>query len=92
MLFREFLSNVAEQTIDSDIFKWVVSGLLGVITSIGGFWLSDLTTRINNISHDLSERSQRVSVLEANVDGLNKRLDRIELKIDYLIQEKSKKD
>ena len=92
MLFREFLSNVAEQTIDSDIFKWVVSGLLVVITSIGGFWLSDLTTRINNISHDLSERSQRVSVLEANVDGLNKRLDRIELKIDYLIQEKSKKD
>lgn len=92
MLFREFLSNVAEQTIDSDIFKWVVSGLLGVITSIGGFWLSDLTARINNISHDLSERSQRVSVLEANVDGLNKRLDRIELKIDYLIQEKSKKD
>lgn len=92
MHIREFVSNVATQSIDSDTFKWIVSGLIGVISSIGGFWLSDLTARVNHISQDLSERSQRVSVLEANVDGLNKRLDRIELKIDYLIQEKSKKD
>jgi hypothetical protein len=91
MSLRNLLTEVANSTVDSDIFKWVVSGLLGVISSIGGFWLSDLTSRINSISQELSERSQRVSVLEANVDGLNKRLDRIELKIDYLIQEKSKR-
>lgn len=91
MSLRNLLTEVTNSTVDSDIFKWVVSGLLGVISSIGGFWLSDLTSRINSISQELSERSQRVSVLEANVDGLNKRLDRIELKIDYLIQEKSKR-
>jgi hypothetical protein len=91
MSIRAVLSNVANSTIDTDIFKWVVSGLLGVISSIGGFWLSDLTSRVNSISHELGERSQRVSVLEANVEGLNKRLDRIELKIDYLIQEKGKR-
>lgn len=92
MHIKDFIQTVAAQTIDSDTFKWIVSGLIGVISSIGGFWLSDLTARVDHITRDLSERSQRVSVLEANVDGLNKRLDRIELKIDYLIQEKSKKD
>lgn len=76
--------------IDNDTFRWIVSGLLGVITSIGTFWLSHLTTKIDAITHDMSERSQRISVLEANVDAVNKRLDRIELKIDYLIQEKKK--
>ena len=76
--------------IDNETFRWIVSGLLGIITSIGAFWLSHLTTRIDSITHDMSERSQRISVLEANVDGVSKRLDRIELKIDYLIQEKKK--
>lgn len=91
MSLRNLLTDVANSTVDSDMFKWIVSGLLGVISSIGGFWLSDLTNRVNAISQDLGERSQRVSVLEANVEGLNKRLDRIELKIDYLIQEKVKR-
>lgn len=76
--------------IDHETFRWIVSGLLGIITSIGAFWLSHLTSRIDAMTHDISERSQRISVLEANVDGVNKRLDRIELKIDYLIQEKKK--
>jgi hypothetical protein len=73
-------------SIDNDTFRWVVGGLIGIISSIGGFWLSHLTARVDGITEDISERSQRISVLEANVDGVNKRLDRIELKIDYLIQ------
>lgn len=76
--------------IDGDTFRWIVGGLIGIISSIGGFWLSHLTSRIDVISAEISERNQRISVLEANVDGVNKRLDRIELKIDYLIQGKQK--
>lgn len=75
----------------ADIFRWIAGGLFAIITSIGGFWLSHLTARIDGLSQDLLERSQRISVLEANVDGFNKRLDRIELKIDYLIQDKGRK-
>lgn len=74
--------------IDDDTFRWIVGGLIGIISSIGGFWLSHLTTRIDAMSSDISERSQRISVLEANVEGVSKRLDRIEQKIDYLIQGK----
>lgn len=80
------------RTVDSDTFRWVVSGLMGIITSIGAFWLSSLTTRLDAIAEDISQRNQRISVLEANVDGFNKRLDRIESKIDFLIQEKTKKN
>lgn len=77
---------------DNDSFRWVIGGLMGLITSIGGFWLSNITNKVDEITRDLLERSQRISVLEANVDGFNKRLDRIETKIDFLIQEKTRKD
>lgn len=76
--------------IDGDTFRWIVGGLIGILSSIGGFWLSHLTNRIDVVAKDISDRNQRISVLEANVDGVNKRLDRIELKIDYLIQGKQK--
>jgi len=89
MVIKGFILTVIDK-IDNETFRWVVSGLFGVITSIGAFWLSHLTTRIDSITHDMSERNQRISSLETNVDGLNKRLDRIESKIDYLIQEKAK--
>lgn len=73
-------------SIDDDTFRWIIGGLIGIISSVGGFWLSHLTNRIDIVTAEISERSQRISVLEANVEGVNKRLDRIEQKIDYLIQ------
>ena len=89
MIAKGFLIEMIDK-IDQETFRWVVSGLLGIITSIGAFWLSHLTTRVDSITHDLSERNQRISSLEANVEGVNKRLDRIESKIDYLVQERAK--
>lgn len=84
------MKHLIAMSIDDDTFRWVVGGLIGILSSIGGFWLSHLTSRIDIITADISERSQRISVLEANVEGVNKRLDRIEQKIDYLIQGKAK--
>ncbi len=75
---------------DNDTFRWIMGGLIGLISSIGGFWLSHLTSRIDTMVSDISERNGRISALEANVDGVNRRLDRIEGKIDYLIQGKAK--
>ena len=76
--------------VDNDTFRWIVGGLLGLISSLGGFWLSHLTNRVDGITSDISERNGRISALEANVDGVSRRLDRIEGKIDYLIQGKAK--
>ena len=76
--------------VDNDTFRWIIGGLIGLISSIGGFWLSHLTNRVDTMVSDISERNGRISALEANVDGVNRRLDRIEGKIDYLIQGKTK--
>jgi hypothetical protein len=84
------MKHLIAMSIDDDTFRWVVGGLIGILSSIGGFWLSHLTNRIDTMTTEISERSQRISVLEANVEGVNKRLDRIEQKIDYLIQGKSR--
>lgn len=75
---------------DSDTFRWIIGGLIGLVSSVGGFWMSHLTGRVEELSKDILDRSQRISVLEANVEGVHKRLDRIESKIDYLIQGKQK--
>lgn len=84
------MKHLIAMSIDDDTFRWIVGGLIGIISSIGGFWMSHLTSRIDGMTADISERSQRISVLEANVQGVDRRLDRIEGKIDYLIQGKAK--
>jgi len=89
-MIKDLVLNAAEK-VDGETFRWVVSGLLGLITSIGAMWLSHLHSRLDNLSEDISDKNQRISVLETHVDGFNKRLDRIESKIDYLVQEKSKR-
>lgn len=75
---------------DNDTFRWIIGGLIGIISSVGGFWMSHLTQKVDSLSGEILDRSQRISVLEANVEGVNRRLDRIETKIDYLIQGKQK--
>lgn len=89
-MIRDLILNAAEK-VDGETFRWVVSGLLGLVTSIGAMWISHLNSRLDDITEDISLRNSRISVIEANVDSFNKRLDRIESKIDYLIQEKSKR-
>jgi len=84
------MKHLIAMSIDDDTFRWIVGGLIAILSSIGSFWLSHLTDRIDTMAADISERSQRISVLEANVQGVDRRLDRIEGKIDYLIQGKTK--
>ena len=84
------MKNLIAMGIDDDTFRWVVGCLIGIICSIGGFWMSHLTDGVGAMAVDISEHSQRISVLEANVQGVDRRLDRIEGKIDYLIQGKLK--
>lgn len=76
------------ERIDGDIFKWIVGGLLGLIASIGGFWLTNLTARLDTLSKDLYDRNQRISSLETHIEFTNKRLDRIEAKLDILIEKR----
>jgi len=77
--------------IDGDVFQWVVGGLLGIITSVGSVWINRINSRIDSLSRDLYERNQRVAVLESHIDQFNRRFDRIEGKLDLLLDSFSKK-
>lgn len=70
----------------SDVFQWVVGGLLGVLSSIGAFWLTNLTNRVEIISKEFYERGSRISTLEERAESVSHRLNRIEGKIDLLIE------
>jgi hypothetical protein len=69
-------------------FQWVVSGLLGLVTAVGSILLKSLTTRLENVESDLLRRNERISVLETHIDTVNRRLDRIEAKLDILLEKK----
>ncbi len=69
-------------------FQWVVSGLLGLVTAVGSILLKSLTTRLETVESDLLRRNERISVLETHIDTVNRRLDRIEAKLDLLLEKK----
>lgn len=70
------------------IFQWVVGAMFATISSIGAFFFRQISGRLDNIEHDLSRRNERISVLENQFETVNKRLDRIEMKLDLLIEKK----
>jgi hypothetical protein len=69
-------------------FQWVVSGLIGLVTAVGSILLKSLTTRLESVESDLLRRNERISVLETHIDTVNRRLDRIEAKLDILLEKK----
>jgi hypothetical protein len=78
MTIRGIVEAMADQ-IDHGTFQWVVGGLLGLLSSLGGFWLSHLTLRIDDIG-------QRQAATEARVSDMKGYLTRIEEKLDVLVQ------
>ncbi len=80
--------------VDGDTFRWILGAVFSVFSLIGGFWLSVLTGSINDLRHDVTVLSQQQSALTAHDEGQTKLLDRvdsrferIEQKIDRLLQE-----
>lgn len=71
-----------------NVFQWVVGGLFGVLTSVGAFFFKQISGRLDAIEQDLSRRNERISVLETYIESFNRRLDRIETKLDILIEKR----
>jgi hypothetical protein len=82
-----YLEPVADE-VSFNAFQWVVSGLLGLVTAVGSILLKSLTTRLETVESDLLRRNERISVLETHIDTVNRRLDRIEAKLDLLLEKK----
>lgn len=70
------------------VFQWVVSGMFALLGSVGGFFFRQINTRLKDIEKDLAGRNERLAVVEAKFSDLDRRLDRIEMKLDVLIDTK----
>jgi hypothetical protein len=68
-----------------DLLLKVLTGALSVIGSVGWFWLQRVTSQLDNLRHEISKKGVQISQLEGYVVTNEKRLDRIELKIDKLL-------
>jgi tetrahydromethanopterin S-methyltransferase subunit G len=72
--------------IPMELFQWVVGGMFGLLVTVGGFFFKQIATRLDGIERDLSRRNERISVVESQLDNFNRRLDRIEVKLDLIIE------
>lgn len=74
--------------VDSDVFRWAVGGLLGVLSSFGAYWLTALTTRVDDLSKAFYDRGQRITALETSAVHTAHQLQRIEDKLDAALDRK----
>lgn len=87
-LFRSWYSEDVADDVHFSTFQWIVSGLLALVSAIGSFLFKSLIARLEAVESDLSRRNERISVLETHIDTVNRRLDRIEAKLDILLEKK----
>jgi hypothetical protein len=74
------------EELTNDTFRWLVGGLLGLLTAIGSFFVKSISARLDAVEVDLSRRNERISVLEAHFESVDRRLDRIDQKLDILLE------
>lgn len=67
-------------------FETIISGVIATAGSVFTWMLKRVASRLDKIEEDLSRRNERISVLEAHNDAVSRRLDRIETKLDLLIE------
>lgn len=89
-MLKEAVALMAEK-IDGELFRWIVGGLLTLISTLGGYWLTHLTNRLDTVTRDFYDRGQRISALEAHIDSANRRLDRIDQKQDAILEKLTRK-
>ena len=64
----------------------VTQGLWAVIAFFGGMLLKDFYSRLGKLETASILRGERLSDMEGQVRGVHERLDRIEKKVDQLLQ------
>lgn len=84
-------ANESEMEIESSKKeRWVVGWILGLFASIvvggGGAFISVLNGRLNELDRIQLERGERLSKIEATVNQMDPRIQRIESKMDGLDQ------
>lgn len=67
-----------------ELIAWAVRGGLVLSVMLITWWARDMTTRLNDHDKLRMQGYQRLSVLESHYEDIDRRLERIERKIDTL--------
>jgi hypothetical protein len=68
---------------DYNILIWIILSLLGVAGGTG--WLGSLQSRMTRLGEIQAKHGERIASLESCTEGIADRLDRIEHKLDKLL-------
>lgn len=71
------------------ILQWIIGGLTTIAFAGGSAWLNHIEAQVDKLSETNLVQSQQVAELRAQTVLNEKRLDRIEQKLDVLIQRKT---
>ena len=71
---------------DIGLMQWLINGLLGlVVASLGYIWRM-LDKRVDDTSEQAAQSATDIAVLKSEVRGYGERFDRIENKLDLLLE------
>lgn len=77
---------MADIDIPIKVFQWIVGTLIAILTSFGSFFLRQIFKRLDKLEFDMAIRNEKLSVLEVQFQTVAARLDRIEGKLDLLLE------
>jgi hypothetical protein len=76
--------------LDGDFLHWMIEAILALGGWVCGGWINRLHGKIDRLETLITEHATEISVLETQTEEVSRRLDRIEQKIDLLLDERRK--
>ncbi len=68
----------------SDWFRWVVGTLVGVLLLVAGWSWAELAGQVRENRTTILSRESRIAIIEATFVEIDRRLERIERKLDQI--------
>lgn len=72
--------------LESEAFRWIAGGLLGALVLVCSWAFATAEARVSDIEATLDQRTEQLARLETHVTTQQKQLDRVEDKLDWIIE------
>lgn len=63
----------------------VVKGVIAIAVAVAGFHFKDINTKISDLERHDGEKAVKLAVTEAAVSGMSKQMERMEGKLDRIL-------
>lgn len=77
--------------ITDDVIKWIITGVSSIALTVGSMWLNHLNTEMEKIKEQSQLKFQKMAQLEYVGEESARRLNRIEDKLDRVLEVYNKK-